>query len=178
MHILAGEKKGMPLVVPKEGTRPTTNKIKKSLFDSIQHLIDGSKVLDLYAGSGALGLEALSRGAAHATFIEKDQKAADCLKKNIDKLSYQDRSRIIVNFVERSFSHISTFDLIFMDPPYELDVKKITTDCCSHLNESGLLIVEQSKRAKFVDSLPWVKKKEYGDTVIYFFDKTLSKTDS
>lgn len=178
MYILAGEKKGLPLVCPKEGTRPTTTKIKKSLFDSIQHLIEGSTVLDLFAGSGALGLEALSRGAIQATFVEKDSTAADCLKKNIEKLNYQDRTRVIHNFVERSFSHISKFDLIFMDPPYDLDVLKITLDCSPHLNEAGLLIVEQSKRVKFLDSLPYIKKKEYGDTVVYFFDGNSLKGNS
>ncbi|MFZ4772781.1 MAG: 16S rRNA (guanine(966)-N(2))-methyltransferase RsmD [Chlamydiia bacterium] len=173
MHILAGEKKGTPLDVPKEGTRPTTNKIKKSLFDTIQHYVVDAKVLDLFAGSGSLGLEALSRGAAFATFIEKGVHASNCLKKNIDKLGYEERSTLIQSSVEHALKKLESYDLIFMDPPYEMDVEAITTQLLSHLCPGGLLIVEQSKRAKFLTELPYTKKKEYGDTILYFFTHKL-----
>jgi 16S rRNA (guanine966-N2)-methyltransferase len=171
MYILAGSKKGMTLKVPKEGTRPTTNKIKKSLFDSLQHLIQGADVLDLFAGSGALGLEALSRGAKSATFVEKDQKAVECIQKNIETLGFHSSSTLYSLPVDRAINLLSQYDLIFVDPPYDLDISSFVEKIISHLKENGLMIVEQSKRAKFLQHLPCIKKKEFGDTVNYFFQK-------
>lgn len=163
----------MRLKVPKEGTRPTTNKIKKSLFDSIQYLLDGAVVLDLFAGSGALGLEALSRGAKITTFVEKDPSALECIKKNIETLEFQSQSIIYPIPVDQALFQLEAYDLIFVDPPYDLDIGGLVEKILPHLNQSGLMIVEQSKRTKFLDHLPYTKKKEYGDTVNYFFQKKI-----
>jgi len=176
MYILAGTKKGMRLKVPKEGTRPTTNKIKKSLFDSIQYLIEGACVLDLFAGSGSLGLEALSRGAQTATFVEKDAVAIECIKKNVETLGFSSQTTLIPYPVDRSISYLKEYDLIFVDPPYDLDIKNLVEEVRSHLKQGGLMIVEQSKRTKFLEDLPFNKKKEYGDTVNYFFEKIARKS--
>ncbi len=170
MHILAGAKKGMRLNVPDEGTRPTTNLVKKSLFDSIHYLLEGATILDLFAGSGALGLEALSRGAKEATFVEKSPKACACIKKNIDTLHFTSIAHLFPLDVEKALVQLGTFDLIFMDPPYDLDIGSLTAKALTHLKEGGLLIVEQSKRSKFLENLTYVKKKEFGDTFLYFFD--------
>ncbi len=167
MYILAGEKKGTILDVPKEGTRPTTNKIKKSLFDTIQHEIEGARVLDLFAGSGNLGLEALSRGAIHATFVEKSAKAAVSIKKNIEKLGYADRTTLLIRPAEKILDEVASYNLIFMDPPYDIDVIEFATQILENLSPKSLFIVEQSKRTPF--PLPFTKKKEYGDTILYFF---------
>jgi 16S rRNA (guanine966-N2)-methyltransferase len=171
MYILAGTKKGMRLKVPQEGTRPTTNKIKKSRFDSVQYLIEGAEVLDLFAGSGSLGLEALSRGARTATFVEKNASAIDCIKKNVEILGFNPQVTIIPSPVERALNHLKEYDLIFIDPPYDMNIKTLVQDIRSHLKDGGLMIVEQSKRTKFLDDLLFNKKKECGDTVNYFFQK-------
>jgi 16S rRNA (guanine966-N2)-methyltransferase len=170
MQILSGDKKGSILAVPKEGTRPTTNKIKKSLFDSIQYRLEESVVLDLFAGSGALGLEALSRKAAFAVFVEKDFHAIECIKKNIEKLDFKDRTEVLQINLNKPFQSDRLFDLIFIDPPYDFDCLEICIEALKLLKPDGLMVVEQSKRTRFLDPLVCSKKKEFGDTVLYFFE--------
>jgi 16S rRNA (guanine966-N2)-methyltransferase len=123
MRVIAGECKGRPLkAVPGLSTRPTTDKIKESIFNMIGPYFEGGTGLDLYGGSGGLGLEALSRGMDHCIFIDKDQKAVQTIKENIKLCHYEERTEVFRNDAKRALKALhkreSQFDLIFLDPPY------------------------------------------------------------
>ncbi len=122
VSILSGIHKYRRLAVPKQGVRPTLAKLRKTLFDILQEEVEGAEILDLFSGSGSLGLEALSRGASHVTFIEKDREHASYIKKNIAHLSEEKRTTLFVQDVffaiDKLASRDMQFDLIFGDPPY------------------------------------------------------------
>jgi 16S rRNA (guanine966-N2)-methyltransferase len=122
MRIVAGEFRSRTLRAPDtEKTRPTTDRARETLFNVLNNVLDfeGLCVLDLFAGSGALGLEALSRGAAHTTFVEQDRKALEALNANIATLKVQERSRVVQGDVFRALPNLTQiFDVILADPPY------------------------------------------------------------
>src|SRR6185503_2588939 len=122
MRIIAGAWRGRPLDAPRgQATRPTSDRAREGLFSMLQSRLgsfEGLKVADLFAGTGALGLEALSRGAGHCTFVEKDRRALDILRRNIDRLGAGDRTDVRAQAVEHAAAPAAPFDLIFMDPPY------------------------------------------------------------
>jgi 16S rRNA (guanine966-N2)-methyltransferase len=124
MRIIAGTKRGMKLVSPRtDVTRPITDRVKQSLFDVLQSygLLAGARVADLFSGVGSLGLEALSRGAAFVTFVEKNGEIIEVLEKNIEKAGFGERSRIVHASAFRVGAPVGTggpYDLVFVDPPY------------------------------------------------------------
>jgi 16S rRNA (guanine966-N2)-methyltransferase len=124
MRIIAGEARGRRINAPEgRGTRPMTDRARESTFNMLVSLggVDGAEVLDLYAGSGSLGLEALSRGAAHVTFVEADRRAAAALARNVNDLGFGDRATIRVAPVEAVLGSLAPADLAFCDPPYADD---------------------------------------------------------
>src|SRR5258705_9617355 len=122
MRIIAGEFRGRKIVPPQgDATRPITDRVKQSLFDILTPRIDGARIYDLFAGTGSMGLECLSRGAAHSTFFEADRSALERLKKNIAALTVESRSAIIPGDLFKWFSTNTSpesADIIFLDPPY------------------------------------------------------------
>lgn len=122
MRIITGTARNTPLVTLEgEGTRPTSERVKEALFSMIQFELEGRRVLDLFAGSGQLGLEALSRGAAHATFIDNTRAACDAVITNAKKARLFDRCRVSATEYAsalRGWSGKERFDLVFLDPPY------------------------------------------------------------
>jgi 16S rRNA (guanine966-N2)-methyltransferase len=125
MRIIAGTKRGMKLVSPRtDVTRPITDRVKQSLFDVLQSydLLAGARVADLFSGVGSLGLEALSRGAAFAAFVEKNADVAEVLEKNIAKAGFGEQSRVVHASAFRVGAPLSAaggrYDLVFVDPPY------------------------------------------------------------
>lgn len=122
MRIIAGQWRGRPLVAPPgDSTRPTSDRAREGLFSMLASRLgsfDGLRVADLFAGTGALGLEALSRGAAHCTFIERERSAIVAIERNIAKLDAGARSEVRTGAVERAGPPREPFDLVFMDPPY------------------------------------------------------------
>lgn len=122
MRVIAGSARSIPLVCPAGyDTRPTTDKIKETLFNMIHFDLPGCVFVDFYSGSGAIGIEALSRGAEHAYFIDNSKKAAECIKANVSKCKLEDNSTIIVRAAKDAIYEINDkADIIFMDPPYEL----------------------------------------------------------
>ena len=126
MRIIAGEFRGRKLLPPEDDvTRPITDRVKQSLFDILSPLLPGARVYDVFAGTGSMGLECLSRGAAHATFFEADRSALQRLKKNIDTLGVRPSSRVIPGDLFRWFrdernvpDSSSRAGVIFLDPPY------------------------------------------------------------
>ena len=126
MRVIAGTARSMPLEAPGgNGTRPTTDRIKETLFNTIQGYIPDCVFVDMYAGSGAVGIEALSRGAARAYFIDNNRQALDCIRKNLSFTGLSDRATIIGRSAIDSVYEIrEQADVVFLDPPYKVLPKK------------------------------------------------------
>ena len=140
VRIIAGTARSLPLkTVEGMDTRPTTDKIKETLFNVLQAEVPGAYFLDLFAGSGQIGLEALSRGAAYCVFIENNRKAAKCIEDNIAFTKFDKESRLLVSDVISGLHTLEgryTFDLIFLDPPYR---KRLEEDVLRFLSRSGIM---------------------------------------
>jgi 16S rRNA (guanine966-N2)-methyltransferase len=180
MRIIAGEFRGRKLLPPEgDATRPITDRVKQSLFDILAPSIEGSRVHDLFAGTGSMGLECLSRGAAHATFFEADRSALERLKKNLAALKVELRSQIIPGDLFKWFS-ISTpserANLIFLDPPYRFlkeqpeKLRKLADSIATnHLAPAGLVIFRHDAEDEL--SLPRmnaIDRREYGGMALEF----------
>ncbi|MBR5597553.1 MAG: 16S rRNA (guanine(966)-N(2))-methyltransferase RsmD [Lachnospiraceae bacterium] len=147
MRVIAGTARSLPLKTP-EGmeTRPTTDRIKETLFNMLQTKVGGSVFVDLFSGSGGIGIEALSRGASKAYFIEYDKKALNCIKENINFTKFTDRSIVISSDACSAIDRIGEeADIIFMDPPYNSDLdllvlRRLKDATC--VTEDTLIIVE------------------------------------
>src|ERR1043165_7603354 len=120
MRVIAGSAGGVRLALPKRGVRPTMDRVKAAIFSSLGDAIVGARVLDLFAGSGALGIEALSRGASSVIFIEAERQSAEIIESNLAKtiLNGRVRQQDVFEFL-RHISRDERFDVIFADPPYE-----------------------------------------------------------
>lgn len=180
MRVVAGECKGIPLKSAQgDNTRPTTDKVKESLFNIIGPYFDGGLVVDLFAGSGGLGLEALSRGMDHGIFIEKDNKAFQALQYNIAKCRYEEQTECYRNDAMRAVKALikrdEVIDLIFLDPPY---AKIMYYDVIHQLVEAnkiakdGMIICEHSKQftlAEAYGDFVCQRTEVYGDIAISIF---------
>ena len=141
MRIMTGSAKGKKLVsLEGDATRPTSERIKEAVFSSIQFDVEGRRVLDLFAGSGQMGLEALSRGAEKATFIDLSREAMEIVKKNARTTGFFDRSHFLVsdwrNYIRKA-SGREQYDLVFVDPPYAMEC---CADAANYLAEKSLII--------------------------------------
>ena len=156
MRIIAGTARSLPLkTIDGIDTRPTTDRIKETLFNMLQHEVPSANFLDLFAGSGQIGLEALSRGAKYAVFVENNKKAAACIEENIRFTKFTEQSKLIQSDVMtalRSLEGKYQFDVIFMDPPYnqlhERNVLEYLKDS-SLIHEDTLIVVEASLDTTF-----------------------------
>lgn len=140
MRVIAGQARNIPLcTVPGMDTRPTTDRIKETLFNICQPYLADCRFLDLFAGSGAIGIEALSRGADHAVFVEQNPKAAACIRKNLQAAKLEGKASLLVTDVESGLGKLrdqEPFDFIFMDPPYG---KGLERKAIAFLSHSGLV---------------------------------------
>lgn len=172
MRVIAGKARRLKLLTPPGmDTRPTTDRTKETLFNILQPEINGSRFLDLFSGSGAIGIEALSRGAAYAVFVEKDRAAAECIRKNLAFTRLSDSGRILRRDVGAALKELEgepAFDHIFMDPPYGRGSEKKVLEYLAQsplLAEGGRVIVEASLETSFdyVQALGFeeLKRKEY-----------------
>ena len=167
MRIVGGEARGRTLrSVPGDSTRPTADRVRQSLFDVLGQRCDGLSVLDLYSGTGALALEALSRGAARATLIEHDAKACEIIRLNIDSLKYGDRCTLLRDDVARALRKLrGPFDLVFSDPPYALRAAQATLDgVAGLLAPSGRLVLEMDRREPLPAGCEVLDDRLYGET--------------
>ena len=151
MRIIAGTCKGRRLEAPSwDGLRPTSDKLRETLFNVIAARVPGATVLDVFAGSGALGLEALSRGASRAVFIERDRRAAALIASNAALCGVRERCVIIRDAAARALQNRidgSPFDLVILDPPYTFDaLADVLHAAATHLTPEGLLILEHATR--------------------------------
>lgn len=177
MRVISGKARGIGLET-NEGldTRPTTDRVKENIFNIINWNIHGERVLDLFSGSGALGIEALSRGAIECTFIEMAQSAVNIINRNLSKTNLVEAARVIKGSVESSLDLIDgTFGIVFMDPPYNKGlilpvVEKINKK--GLLDEEGIIVIEHDSSDILDDELfdfERYKMKKYGRTCVSFF---------
>ncbi len=180
MRIVAGEFGGRPLVTPRSrAIRPTTDRNRESIFNVIGHAypeaLDGSRVLDLFAGTGALGLEAISRGAAQGLFVEESVEGRGLLRENIEALGLQGRAKIFRRDATRmgAVGTIQPFDLVFADPPYGKGLAELSLASAlsgGWLVPGALLVVEEASATPFEPpaGLTLLDRRSWGDTVVTF----------
>lgn len=178
MRIIAGSAKGRRLTSPKsKDIRPVLDQVKESIFN-ILFDINGFSVLDIFAGTGSIGLEAISRGATNAVFVDNGKEAINIIKKNIEICRFEDRSRIIPLSAEKAVSILkkesSQFDIIFIDPPYlkNLVNKTICSAICAGLLKKDGLIITEHHPKEPVQNLPEgygiSDERKYGQTIVTF----------
>lgn len=180
MKIISGKYKGRKIEgFDIEGTRPTMDRVKESLFGTIQNYIDGSIVLDLFSGSGNLGFEALSEGAKHAYLVDANKKAINTINKNIRTINIDDVDVLNMDY-KKALSYFNDknikFDLIFLDPPYKTNFIEESIKLIEKyelLNNSGLIICESDNLDKIIynDNFKAIKDKKYGDKYIVLLQK-------
>ena len=181
MRVIAGSHRGRRLNGP-QGTalRPTSDKVREALFSILGTQVSGRRFLDLYAGTGAVGIEALSRGASAVTFVESDPMAVQLLKKNLRTCQLLDRAQVHVGqtaaFLDRNDWWGAPYDILFADPPYAaLDELNVLVHAWRPglLSEHAAMIIEQDSHAELpapIDHASLVRRYQYGDTALYLFD--------
>lgn len=181
-RIIAGFAGSVPLVVPRFGTRPTSDRVREAIFSALdaRGVIEGARVLDLYAGSGALGLEAASRGAASVTLVEISLQATQACRKNaatILKSAPKGSVKIdITSSPVQTFlnSSLAEWDVVFLDPPYELGAAELVHNLerlVLRLSPDAVVVIERSSRdaeLAWPDGLTLEKRKDYGDTSVWW----------
>lgn len=178
-RIVAGKAGGRRLKVPARGTRPTSERVREALFNALESRgeLRDARVLDLYAGSGALGLEALSRGAADALFVEADRKAAGILRANVAEIGLGGRVRAGgVETVLANEQPPEPFDVVFADPPYVLGSARIGAMLAAlagggWITGDGLVVIERARRDGEPDWPPGfepVREMRHGETALYW----------
>jgi 16S rRNA (guanine(966)-N(2))-methyltransferase RsmD len=178
MRILTGKYKGRLIKIPK-GIRPTQNKARKAIFDILGD-VEGLSFLELFAGSGAVGFEAISRGAREIIFVEKERRCQEEIKKNLSVLNFLS-SQILgldaLEAIKRLSYQGKKFDIVFLDPPYYQGLSKKTLqklEAYDILAPYGFIIVQHFKKDCLPDSLgvlTLLKQPRYGDTVLSFYKK-------
>lgn len=174
MRIIAGQAKGRRLRGPRgDATRPLTDRAKEALFSSLGSAVDGAAVLDLYAGSGQLGLEALSRGAATVTFVERDRDALKALRANQSAVGLG--GDIVAGNVEGYLQTVVVaFDVIFVDPPYAIDeagLERVVNAAARSLSDPGVLVLHRragQDAPTLPDGFTIADMRRYGDTVLWW----------
>lgn len=183
MRVISGISKGTILYTLDENTtRPTLDRVKEALFNIIQNNTRESYVLDLFAGSGALGIESLSRGARKAIFCDKSQKAIDVIKSNLEKTHLENKSQVIKSdYIKalNTFKENYKFDLIFIDPPYDdniaIDAIKMIIQL-DILSVDGIIILETDKDDRELENLNKIKVnvydlRKYGRVKLIFLNR-------
>ncbi|GIL16791.1 MAG: methyltransferase [Oligoflexia bacterium] len=180
MRIISGKYRGHHLTSFQAGhIRPTTDRVKESMFNILMNDIEGARVIDLFSGTGNLGLEALSRGAREVVFVEKNKSSIDILKKNIAKLKIEEPYQIIQKDVLSFLKSYQgePFDLIFADPPFTEEMAHdvmMGASASQLFHENTLMLIESGRREKIEDdygTLIRYDKREFGDKFLSFFRK-------
>ena len=175
MRIIAGAAKGRNLDAPKSGTRPMTGRARESIFSILGHRVVGIRVLDLYAGSGSLGLEALSRGATDAIFVERSRRAGATIEANIDRVDLGGHVRQSdVSVYLRSAK--AQFSVVFVDPPYadtDAEVESVLSLIEPVLTDDGIVVVHRQARSEVAapEFLHTVDERRYGDAVVTMMER-------
>jgi 16S rRNA (guanine966-N2)-methyltransferase len=171
LRVAGGEARGRPLKAPKN-IRPTQGIVKQAIFNMVGAAIEGAAVLDLFAGSGALGIEALSRGAASVTFVDQQARGLAILRQNLDALGFKGRSHVVrgdvVRWLEASPDAVGAASFVFLDPPYDDVVLERALRALDGASAGALVIVEHSRRQPLpaLARLALDRERRYGDTVV------------
>ena len=195
MRVIAGTFRGRRLATPKGNrlVRPTADRVKESVFSILQEQIVDANFLDLCAGTGSIGIEALSRGAKHVTFLERDPRCIEIIERNLhtcdllteSQARYHLLRRDVVKGIAYLCKRSTLFEIIYFDPPYGIDLaggSQLYTTCLPLLAENsllcggGILLVEHAKRVVLPDTVGSMKRSRqarYGDTVVSFYQKKL-----
>ncbi|TME40752.1 MAG: 16S rRNA (guanine(966)-N(2))-methyltransferase RsmD [Chloroflexi bacterium] len=171
LRVSGGEARGRRLKAPKN-IRPTQGMVKQAIFNMVGPRIEGATVVDLFAGSGALGIEALSRGASRVTFVDQQPRGLAILRQNLDALGFKDRSDVIrgdvVHWLDAGPSVLSAADFVFLDPPYDDAVLDRVLKVLDRIVTPSSVFVEHSKRQQLpeLSRLRVDRERRYGDTVV------------
>jgi 16S rRNA (guanine966-N2)-methyltransferase len=183
MRVIAGAYKGRNLKSPPSmKVRPTSDRLRETLFNVIAPRIEGARFLDLCAGSGAVGIEALSRGASHATFVDRSRRSCTLIEANLELCRVPEEQQVIYSSEASEFlrqTDSAPWDIVFFDPPYKEDYLKILTFLGSNtsklLSDDGLLIVEHHHKNTLPETLGDLRRTrvlKQGDSSLSFYDKT------
>jgi len=176
MRVIAGSLKGRRLKTPTwDGLRPTSDKLRETLFNILAPRMAGARVLDGYAGTGAIGIEAISRGAAHVTFVERDRRAQALITENLGHCAIADGYAIIRASADRAFADLarasSVFDVVVLDPPYDQPADS-TPGAGSIVAPGGVLVLEHARRSPSPDAIgPLARTRDVvaGDSALSFY---------
>lgn len=185
MRVIAGSAGGVPLEVSRGDVRPTMDRVKGAIFSSLGDLVPGARVLDLFAGSGGLAIEALSRGSASATLVESDRRAVEVIRRNLSKtqLTAEVRTADVFDFLNRASPSVplALYDLIFADPPYaktpgarDFGDELLRSDILPRLlAPGGMFVLEKMPGKPLPETTGWncVRLKKYGSTEVAFLCK-------
>lgn len=180
MRVISGSAKGRPLKsVPGNGTRPTTDKVKEALFSMIGPYFEGGTALDLYAGTGGLGIEALSRGMEAAVFVDMEQKAIDTVRANLKAARLEAQAEVYRNDAGRALAALEkrgrSFDLVFLDPPYRMkhgDELMVTLADKHLLKPEAVVVLEHESGYSYPEDIPGfsrMKQSVYGEVTISIY---------
>ncbi len=180
MRVIGGERKGRRLLVPKgQAVRPTAARVKESLFNILPHDFTGMTVLDLFAGTGNLSIEALSRGAQHAVLVDRSARSAAAIRENLRRVGLTARAEVWAVPVTRALKSLAKrgeiFDMIFLDPPYDQGMVEPSLNVLAQgilLSDAGTVVAEHSRRdavSRRYGPLVLHDQRRYGDTLLSFF---------
>ncbi|MCQ4087142.1 16S rRNA (guanine(966)-N(2))-methyltransferase RsmD [Saccharibacillus sp. JS10] len=181
MRVVAGEAKGRPLkAVPGNGTRPTTDKVKEAIFSRIGPFFDGGSALDLFAGTGGLAIEALSRGVERAVFVDADAKSIEVIRTNLKATKFENRAEVYRNDAERALKALSKretpFDLVFLDPPYRMKNGAellLLMEEYQLLQPDAVIVLEYESSYEYPETFGGFvlrRKAVYGETAVSIYD--------
>jgi len=178
VRIISGSKKGHKLEIPSTSIRPTIDRVKEALFSIIGDEVLNTKFLDMFSGSGSIGLEALSRGAQFVAFVDNKINCIKIIKKNLNNLGFNENFKVIYSDAFQIHKHLKNiqFNIVFIDPPYErkeLQKKSLNYLLTKNMiHKDSLIIVEASSKhssPNIISQLSIIKEAKYGDTILYFY---------
>jgi 16S rRNA (guanine966-N2)-methyltransferase len=176
MRVVAGTARGIRLIAPAgKATRPTSDRVREATFNALGSLgaIEDARVIDLFAGTGALGIEALSRGAAHATFVERERAAVDVIERNLAAARLGGQATVVRADAVRYLDTAPACDVALIDPPYEFDGWATLLDRL----DAGLAVVESDRAVEAPEPWEMVRSRRYGTTVVTIVRRTHDPSD-
>jgi 16S rRNA (guanine966-N2)-methyltransferase len=171
LRVTGGESRGRRIKAPRN-IRPTQGIVKEAIFNIVAPYVDGARVLDLFAGSGAIGIEALSRGASHVTFVDREERGLAILRQNLDALGFKQRARVVradvARWIEASPAEMQAADLVFLDPPYDDEVFDRALAAIDRSSSGATVVAEYSRRQRLpaLTRLTVARERRYGDTML------------
>lgn len=180
MRVITGTARGRNLetLEGEDITRPTSQATKEALFSSIQFELEGTRILDLFAGCGQLGIEALSRGARFCTFVESSRSAYNIVRRNIDRCGMGDTSLLVLSDARAFLHRHGTFDIAFLDPPYKSGlIDECLPDLTHSMHDEGIIICETARDEILPDCCNgWhiTKQKNYGKAMLTYYRKEVA----